>query len=168
MRSLLTVAIATVLLSSCGKDERIVEVVREVEAKEQIQLPGYYLLEQGGELEILENHFGQLIVSTPDYPLSINPENGTLAVHPKIRSRALFLAGGGTLIFSRDVNYSSSFDVEEDLDGDNISGKKLTRYSVSLLEDGAIELRIEIFSGPLKGNPNFIIADRKLKGVRFE
>jgi len=156
-----------VLLTSCGDNvyHNTYEEIRDEYEAPRHQLEGYFYFDKGGEVEVLKDSFGRYTVTTHDYPTSINPENDTFGVHPRINIRDKFLTESGQIKVSLDVNYSNDFDLEEDVSGDNITGKKRTDFIISIKDD-KLEIHIKIFSDEKRDNPNFIIAERLLKGSK--
>jgi hypothetical protein len=81
------------------------------------------------------------------------------------------LKDDNTILKSLDVNYSNQYDVEEDISGDNIQGRRLTVYELTPIinEDTGEEtlsLKITIFSDEERDNPNFVHAVREFVGVK--
>ena len=95
--------------------------------------------------------------------------NGTFGTHPNISFSKVMPVSEGRLIFSKDVNYSSTNDLEKDGTTHDLgSGKKYTVYDFSVNSEGLVELTITIHSGASNssGGINDIVVVRKFKEVR--
>lgn len=171
--NLLTLLTLLALLGACGKRRTFVESVKEVPGPTEIvekEVPiardfeGAYILQDNGFIELMENADGDItILRTNQELITVNPKNGTYATIPDI-SGEKFEVVNGKVIISRDVNYKdgSRYDVEEDVSGSNVTGRRKTVYTFS--KDGeTLVLRVQIYANKSSHNINFIVADRELR-----
>lgn len=155
-----------ITLFSCGDEityQTFEEIKQEYEEPTK-DLAGYYYLENGGEIEILKDHFGRYTITQMDYVVTVNPKNDTYAIHPKTNISDRFMTESKEIKFSVDVNYTNQYDVEEDISGNNVQGKRKTNF-VYKLKDDSLEIFIQIYSDETKNNPNYIVVERLIKGV---
>lgn len=157
MKNLLAATFTLFLLTSCGSDTEYLVQTKEVAQ----QFEGGFNLPNGGYIEIKQGFNGLVeIESSQQKVFTINPENNTLGSLPRISERNL-MPYNDTLYISKDLNYKTGNDIEEDESGDNIRGKKKTDIELKIL-DGKLSIKFKIFSGESKNNPNFIIVNREI------
>lgn len=150
--------------------EKKVEVEVPVEVEKLVEVPvkqmfeGYWYLQNGGTLEIIVGSDDRITLVTSGQNIqSINPKNGTHAGHPHMSGSQLRVVNG-EIRFFKDLTYNSNHDVEEDISGANITGKKRTDFTISE-KDGRLIIQIKIYSGASNSNPNNIVAKRTIKSV---
>jgi hypothetical protein len=159
IKTTVSLLILSVFLAGCGADGSTVYVnnAREFE--------GRFLLDNGGFIEIVQDGEKQVTLLRENQLLvSVNPENGTLAQHPKVRRENLHLVAGAIFVPSFNANYTSGHDVEEDVSGNNIRGKRRTDIRIIRTTRG-IEILIEIYSDKINNNANRVVATRVIKGT---
>ena len=152
------VLIVGLLLTSCGK-ERVNERLVVVDAKAQ-DFEGVFYFDHGSIIELVQSADGDVsILSQGQLLTSVNPQNDTFAQHPVI-SRTNEEVVNGKIAFTLNLNYTSGQDVEQDVSGGNITGKKRTDVLIELIEEGRIRIKLTIYSDQLNANANYIVATR--------
>jgi predicted transcriptional regulator len=158
---MLKVIVGLVLvLAACGKDGQY-KVITEtvIEAKAQ-DFEGVFYFEHGSIIELVQSADGDVsILSQGQLLTSVNPQNDTFAQHPVI-SRTNEEVVNGKIAFSVNLNYTSGQDVEQDVSGANITGRKRTDVLIELIEEGRIRIKLTIYSDQLNANANYVIATR--------
>jgi len=139
------------------------ESVQEVEINKAEKFDGTFYLPHQGQITLDERDGLVDISNYNQFIFSENPENSTLATHPTISMRGLPVSDD-KVRFVRDYNYTTKNDIEEDVSGSNITGKKKTDYTLELDKNSCLKINIKIWSGAIKDNPNFLIAERNLVG----
>lgn len=173
MKKLSCVIFLSLLMVGCGKKHRHTyeEKVVEVPVDKVVEVPvvqdfeGAWYLPNGGFIELVASIDGQVTILRENYQIvTKNPKNGTFANHPIVTAENLEI-NGDSLIISRDVNYgtSSQYDIEEDVNGSNVTGVRKTVYTFQVLEDGRLKLNIKIFDGKTNNNINDIVVNRTIK-----
>lgn len=154
----------------CGDDlhysypEKETEVIKEVEVIKEIEqsFEAFYECDHGGFIDLVKDSENNLIVTRQDLR-SINPKNATLGQHPKINVSGSIESDGKITIPGRNYNYSSStYDIEEDVSGSNITGQHATDIEIKDAGDG-IEISFVIYQGKINGNLNSVVAERVVK-----
>lgn len=150
------------VLASCGKDETtIIHNVPE-EVTEDLFLEGAFYLENNGFLEITQDSFNRVTLeSSGQLILSVNPQNNTIAEHPRISIVDAFIIND-KIFSSRNYNYTSGNDLEEDVSGANITGNRKTDITIEIV-DNKLQIKIEIYAAAMNNNINFIVATRIIK-----
>ena len=95
--------------------------------------------------------------------VSVNPENGTLGEHPHFTITDQFLSQDGTLYFTTNITYGGG-DLEEDISGSNITGRRRTDFIVKFL-DSEVNLTIKVYEDEVNDNINAVILNRTYKGT---
>ena len=159
LKRLITLSLSLIMLTliGCNNDDNY--YLLEDSTRD---LPKVFYGDYGSEIEATVNAQGQVQFLHNQSLISINPENSTFAVHPRVSSARKFL-NNQVLVDRRDITYTSGNDIEQDVSGSNITGKKLTLTTYTLRDDGSLLIKIEIFSDELNNNPNFIIATREFE-----
>lgn len=160
MKNFFKLLTLSILLTTIGCKNRT--FITEIKPEPSGFIEGSYFGAFGAEIELLTNDRGQVKIKHKQNLISINPQNDTYAVHPKTNTGYLF-AQNGVLTVRKNVNYTNNYDIENDLTGANISGKRLTVFTYSLDQNDELTVKVEIFSDELKDNPNFIHATRTFK-----
>jgi hypothetical protein len=121
---------------------------------------GTYLMDNNSAIEMITGEDGEVTILTAGQLLvSINPKNETFGTHPKLNKTGLEPVAG-VISFVKDMNYTSGMDLEEDVNGANIRGKRMTDVLIQQLPGDRIRITIKIYSDRIKNNPNFIVAVR--------
>lgn len=137
-----------------------IEVEKIIEVSQMFE--GFYNLQHGGFIELVANARGDITVeATNQYVLTKNPKNGTICEHPRVYGTDLQIIKG-ELKWTRNENYTSGHDVEENGSGANITGIKKTDYTVRLFK-GKLVLKINIWDDKIGNNINEIIATRTIR-----
>lgn len=173
MKKLIAI-VGLLVLVSCGNDEVLlqtvekeVEVLKEVEVTKEVykaqDFEGFYFCDNNSSLELLTDHNNRVTFDTYGQSMnSINPQNDTLGTHPVISERDVLIKGNRLIIPPKNYNYSSStYDIEEDDTGSNITGKKRTDVIVEKSNDDSITVEFVIYSNAINQNINWIVANRK-------
>lgn len=127
------------------------------------EFEGVYYFENGGYLGLSFSHDGDVIFESANQSLtSVNPENGTLGVHPKITGQ--YEIHNDEVRFIKNVNYSNSNDIEEDVSGSNITGSRRTDFVLQLTEVG-LRLTITIYGGPINDDVDHVDATRVFESI---
>lgn len=172
---MLKMLIIVLLVFSCGKKtnyvkvkgdttevEKIVEVEIEKIIEKSQEFEGYYYLKNNGFIELVANSRGDITVVTElQQILSKNPQNGTIAEHPRLYGSHIQIIDN-KLKWTRNENYTSGQDLEEDVNGSNIIGQKRTDYTIELI-DGKLKITILVWDDKIGNNINNVIAKRIIK-----
>ena len=151
-------------MQSCGQNtkkyyktetevvEKEVEVVQEFEGK--------YYMENNGFIEIYQSEYAILISSSNQLLTTINPQNNTFGELPRISGEYTIV--DNKVKISRNLNYTSGNDIEEDVSGNDITGQRRTDITIELVDE-RLQITYEIYSDRIGNNANFIVATRILK-----
>jgi len=158
-------AMILMLVTSCGDDKTYYNnIEKEVVVAQEFE--GVFFLNNNSMLELVASEDNEVSILRTGYTLtSINPKNQTLGMHPVVTQENLEIHNG-KLFFSLNVNYGSDgslYDLEEDENGNNITGTRRTDYTFSMLEDGNIKLHIQIYANSISHNINWVVASRWFK-----
>lgn len=157
------VLVGALVLASCGK-ERVNERLVVVDAKAQ-DFEGVFYFDHGSIIELVQSADGDVSILRQGQLLtSVNPQNDTFAQHPAI-SRTNEEVVGGKIAFTLNLNYTSGQDVEQDVSGANITGKKRTDVLIELIEEGRIRIKLTIYSDQLNANANYVVATRIFEAI---
>lgn len=163
MKNLLFIAL---LLVGCGK-QTTTYVTESIETKEVFVKQDFervWYLNNNSLLEILQNADDKVTFLSVNQSLqSINPKNSTFAHHPKITDANVSIVNGKVFL-SKNVNYNSGHDLEEDVSGANITGQRRTDYTFEIKDNGKLKLTIEVYSNKISNNANYIVAKRVFIG----
>ena len=121
-------------------------------------------------LELYADYADRVSFETSGQSLnSVNPQNESLGTHPSIGDRDLEITGDSLVLAPRNYNYSSStHDIEEDVNGSNITGNRRTDITVKLKKNKDLKLTLKIFDGAVNSNINNIVATRELNCKRID
>jgi len=110
-----------------------------------VPMEGYYLLPDGGYIEILQNEDGRYIIYGTQRIYTIN--NDLLAaLHPALPAGP-HTPHNGIIAGEYNSNYNSTTnDVEVDGGSSNISGVRKTVYRIWLSDSGKLQIKLNIFS----------------------
>lgn len=140
----------------------------EVEVPVQVRIPQkfeniYRFVNGSGDVSTLELRVNSLdlvsIESINQVLVSRNPQNGTAGEHPRISMDGLNIINN-RVSFTRDLNYTSGQDLEEDVSGSNITGRKKTDFSLYFNEQDKLVLEIKIYANQSGQNINEVVAHR--------
>lgn len=155
--TLFLVLVILALVTSCGKDT-VVYTPQQVE--NDLIFDGRFYL-NGSDANCItlnETQPGVVdILSTCQSLVSKNPENGTFGEFPRITRTNAFVING-EIRFTSDINYNSDNDIEEDVSGDNINGRKRTDVLIKFNENNMLELTLSVWDG--NNNINTVVAKR--------
>lgn len=156
MKKTLGLITLSLLLTSCGK-----EYVTSVEYKAQ-DFEGYYYCENNSTIELVTDYSNRVTIESTGQSLnSVNPQNNTLGTHPTISYRDLIINKDRLVIPQRNYNYSSStYDLENDTTGSDITGSKRTDVNMKMLSSDHLEVNIKIYANAINSNINSIVLDR--------
>jgi len=102
------------------------------------------------------------IESTDQILSSYNKVSKTHGTHPSISVTNLPVRDGKLLLLNKNFNYSSTtYDIEEDLSGNSITGNHRTDIVFELTANKELKITIKIFEGAVNTNVNKIIAKRE-------
>jgi hypothetical protein len=90
-----------------------------------------------------------------------NPKDNSLGEFPAISGSNLVVRDD-EIRFTKNVNYTSGNDIEEDATGSNITGSKRTDYRF-YFKDDRLTLTIKIYDSSINNNVNEVIATRIFK-----
>ena len=158
-----------VFLTACGTDTNYVYIDKEVEKEVLIaqDFEGIFKFDNGvsfSYIELVASSDNEITILRDGQVLnSINPENDTLALHPIVTAENLEVVNGEVFL-TRDDNYNSGQDLEEDISGSNIQGRKRTDYLIEKTDIG-IRLTIKIYSERTNDNANEVVATRIFESI---
>jgi len=152
-----------ITFTGCGKEHH---TSNHVITQEVIQddMDAIYFFPMGGSVEVTQDQYERLTFTMLDYLTSINPENETLGEHPRTTISDRFLTENKSLYYSTNVNYGSG-DLEEDENGNNITGSKRTDF-IYKFENNQLKLTIKIYESSINNNINSVIAERTFVGEK--
>jgi len=169
-KNFLQINIMIFLLVGCG--DEIVDVV-EVPVVETVEVPvaqdfeNVYFFDNSGFIEFVQSSDNEVTILREGFNLIIqNLLNETFANFPFFGQENLEVKDG-IIKVARDINYrtSSRYDLEEDVSGDNITGRKFTTIKIEKLEGAKIRLDIKIYDNPKSNNLNFVIFERVIESL---
>lgn len=134
------------VLSACGSGDTIINETVTVEkpVDESSDFSGYYTLPNGGYLEILKLSNGAYVVYGTQRVLSVNKDLG-LALHPNLPTTPIY-PSGDVLNGSYSTTYSNTTnDVENDVTEVDITGSRLTTYTLSK-KDGKLVIKLVVYN----------------------
>lgn len=153
--------IITLLLTVACKDE----VVYIDNQGNPVQFSGYFTLDGPSDVNCIyldEKNPGLVDIESDCQSLvTKNPQNNTLGQFPTITATNL-IALGNEIRYTRNVNYSSGNDIEEDVSGSNITGNRRTDFLIKFVDE-KLELTISIYRNANNANLNEIVATRVFK-----
>ena len=156
MRNLFTTAllVSMFIFTGCGENLEYVGV------PVQQQFEGLYRFDNGSSLELVAAHDGELSIIRQGQVLNtVNPQNNTLGTLPKFSGEGLEPLGN-SVFFTRNYNYTSGNDIENDTSGANILGKKKTDVVISLLSNKQVKVTVTIYANAVNSNINYVVATR--------
>ncbi|NVM46740.1 MAG: hypothetical protein HWN79_17675 [Candidatus Lokiarchaeota archaeon] len=152
------ILIMLVVLIGCGDDHHY-HVSNNTTPQ---SFDGYFLLDGASDANCVR--FTQKTETLVDLEtecqslLSTNPENDTIAQHPVVALTNLIIING-KMIHSRNINYLSGHDIEQDVNGSNITGNHRTDFIFEFVDD-KLKLTIKIFDDANNNNINKLVATR--------
>lgn len=167
---LLTMLVLILAAISCGDEKNYYteEIVNAT--NENSDFSGYYVLSGPDEDTYNCIRLTQKSESLVDVEsecqslLTTNPENGTVGQFPTI-SQSNVLIVNGELRFTRNLNYTSGNDIEEDKSGSNITGQRRTDVRI-FFEDDLLKVNITVYGNSNNNNLNDIDAERSFTEIR--
>lgn len=142
--------------------EIIKEVPVEIEKEHEFLYAGYFNLDGPSDANCIyldEKQPNVVDIETDCQSLvTINPENDTLGQFPSISASNLLVIDG-EIRYTRNLNYSSGNDIEEDVSGSNITGNRRTDFLFQKV-DNRLKLTIRIYKNANNNNLNYIVAER--------
>lgn len=157
-----------VLLSACGDDVTNYQVVENAESQGRQAFSGYFQLDGGSSVNCiyLDEKLPNVVDIESDCQslVSVNPENGTLGQFPTITASGLLVINNKIELI-RDLNYSSGNDIEEDVSGSNVTGRRRTDMIFSFDEDGKLNVEIKVYKNRNNDNLNEVVVERIFKQV---
>jgi len=145
------------------KQETVIEkeVPVPFEKEHEAVFAGYYNLDgEGNNCIYLDEKAPNVVDIESDCQslTTLNPQNDTIGQFPRI-SGTNYLVTKGAVRFTRDLNYTSGHDIEEDVSGANILGKRRTDVVIEVV-DNRMRLTISVYSNSNNNNLNWIVAKR--------
>lgn len=144
--------------------EKVVVTEKEilVEKEHETIYSGYYNLDGASDVNCiyLDEKFPNVVDLEIDCQslVTINPENGTLGQFPVMTLSNLNVIEG-KMRYTRNINYNSGNDLEEDVSGSNITGNKRTDFLFEVV-DSKLRITISIYENANNDNLNEIVAVR--------
>ena len=157
--------------ASCGREviehyPDVIEVPIEREIIKQVEIDqlyeGRFAMPHGGYIELVQDADGEVSTIGSADLLSTNPQNDTIGEHPHFGFSNLKLLGGA-IKFTRDFNYTTGGDLEEDVSGSNIHDRRRTDIELKMLDNGTLRVTVKIWDAATNSNINFIVAERTLE-----
>lgn len=149
-------------MKACGDKNYYNASQVETSEGEYPRFAGYFNLDGASEVNCiyLDQRADNIVDIESDCQslVTVNPENGTIGQFPRITATGL-LVQSGEIRFTRDVNYTSGNDIEEDVSGANITGKRRTDFIIRYVDD-KLNLRIIVYNSANNNNLNEIVAVR--------
>ena len=166
MRKCLMLLTLASLISACGDDVTYQNVVQNAEEQERQPFTGFFQLDGASDVNCiyLDEKLPNVVDLESDCQslVSINPENGTIGQFPTI-SRSGLLVINNEIRFTQDLNFTSGNDIEEDVNGSNITGRRRTDFRFFYDENMKLNVEIKVFNAQNNNNLNEIIVDRVFK-----
>lgn len=149
----LLVVLISVLFVSCGDTKKY--YVEEDNPK----FEGSFYLENNSYIELAKSGDYVHIISSGQLLTTVNPNNNTYAELPKVSGK--YRVVDGEIKFTKNLNFTSGNDVEEDDNGRDIRNQR--RVDVRIYyNNGKLTLKYSIYSDRLNNNANEIVAVREL------
>lgn len=150
--------ILTFVLTACGNDYTYIQDSVTSEFNGIFYVTG----SDNNCIELTQNFDGLVDIATSCQKLvTVNPENDTLGEFPNISLRDQKIIDG-KVRFTVYQNFTSDLDVEEDVSGSNISGRKKVEGVLEFVE-GSLRLELRVFDDDT--NLNFVVAERVFEEV---
>lgn len=151
-----------ILVSACGKTDYVLHETfqeKRVEVEVAQDFEGFYSFENNSQLELVAGSDNEIHVLRDAQVLNtVNPENDTLGTFPIVTESGVEI-NNGALFFSKDLNYRDGNDLEEDVSGDNIRGRRRTDFTIEKTEIG-VRMTVQIYANRSNDNLNFVVATR--------
>jgi hypothetical protein len=159
MRKFIGLITLTLLIASCG-DNNYYNVNKDE------NITGSYLLSgpsQANCIRLQQRENGLIdVVSECQSLVTVNPENDTLGQFPVITAKNLMLFEN-KIVFTKNIKFDkNTHDVEEDVLGDNIEGKKRVDVLIEFKEN-ILHLNIKVYDNADNSNINKVIVNRTFK-----
>lgn len=162
----------SLLVTSCNQLERhyytTQKVEKEVKTKttadneERLAFSGYFNLDGGSDANCIyldEKVEGLVDIENDCQSLvSVNLENDTLGQFPTISASNLVVINN-EIRYTRNLNYSSGNDLEEDVNSDNITGSRCTDIFMKFV-DSRLQITLKIYENSNNNNLNSVVATR--------
>ena len=149
-----------ILVIGCGKTKYITGINPEPES-----FAGYHLLDGPSSANCV--YIDERIDNVYDLTLecqslvTTNPKNSSAGQFPPLNLKNL-IPVEGKIKLTKDFTYTSGHDLEEDVSGSNITGKRRTDIVISL-ESGKLKIEIDVWKAANNSNLNEIVAKRLFK-----
>lgn len=156
MRNFIVLAM---LCIGCGKDYNTTQVTQVVEVSEERLFDELYYLSGSSNNCIQIDQFfdGIANIFTPCQRLvSVNPKNGTFGEFPSLHIRNALIEGN-KIRFSQYLNFTDANDIEEDVSGSNVRGRKKVDGLIQLV-DGRLQLELKVYKN--ETNLNSVVVTR--------
>ena len=155
----LMILIMSLMVTSCGEDN-VYYVEKDGEVMNSFQ--GYFTLDGPSTANcIFLNQKAQFVVDIEtdcQSLVSTNPQNSTLGQFPTISATNLVVIDG-KINYTRNLNYTSGHDLEEDVNGSNITGSRRTDIQIKFVGD-KLHIKLDIYDNANNANLNEIVATR--------
>ena len=96
--------------------------------------------------------------------VTVNPANQSLGQFPRLVFNNLVASDDGALRASRNLNFTSGHDLEEDVSGRDVRGVKRVDIVLKLINNKLI-MQIKVFKNANNDNLNEVIIDREFKEI---
>lgn len=148
------------MIQSCGKVDKNYKTVESVEIVEKTveveqRFEGMFYL-GSSYIEVYQRNNSIYITST-QLLTTTNPLNTTFGELPKVNGEYEIIDNKVRL--SKNLNYTSGQDIEEDVSGNNILGQRRTDITLEFI-DSKLNITFEIYANKIGNNVNYIIAKR--------
>ena len=160
-------AITFLLFSTTACGDKVYQSFEQAKVdQERLLFSGYFYLDgPDGSYNCIyldEKAEGVVDIETDCQSLvSVNPENGTIGQFPSVSATSL-IVDDQKLRFTRNMNYTSGNDLEEDASGSNITGSRRTDFVIEFV-DGRLSIQISVYANSNNNNLNYIVAKRTFK-----
>lgn len=159
--------ILLVLIVSCGDKVYTTVADHGVEPSEDRLFDGYFNLNGGSGVNCiyLDEKLSNVVDIEVDCQslVTVNPKNKSLGQFPTIAATSLFVING-EIKFTKNLNYTTGNDIEEDQNGSNITGSRRTDFRIYIKND-LLHLNIDIYKNSNNNNLNEVVASRKFREI---
>lgn len=150
----LSIFLLLATLISCGKTETVRTETIEVNSE---YFEGSYHLSDNSFIELFQSEDRVVISSNGQLLTSLNPVNSTFGEMPRFGGE--YRVNSGKIKFTRNLEYTSGHDIEEDENGKDIRGNRRTDVTIEFVSN-RLQITIYVYSNASGSNVNFIVAKR--------
>lgn len=157
------IVLVFLLVVGCGQDGDVYNVTEVTENSELFQ--GYFQLNGGSTANCIyldQKTNGLVDLDSECQSLvTVNPQNKTLGQFPTLSRRNMIIIDGEIRQFFT-LNFNSGHDIEEDMSGANITGRRRVDMRI-FIKDDRLNIELKIYKNDNNDNLNEVVAVRRFK-----